>query len=98
MPDLAVLTRAQTCALTGLSADTLDVDPSELESAILNTVVNARDAMADGGGKLTIETSNAYLDENYCRHHAEVRPGQYVSDCHNGYRLWNASRSITTCI
>jgi len=56
----------------------VEVDPSELESAILNTVVNARDAMADGGGKLTIETSNAYLDENYCRHHAEVRPGQYV--------------------
>jgi len=56
----------------------VEVDPSAIESAILNIVVNARDAMADGGGKLTIETSNAYLDENYCRHHTEVRPGQYV--------------------
>jgi signal transduction histidine kinase/ActR/RegA family two-component response regulator len=56
----------------------VEVDPSALESAILNIVVNARDAMADGSGKLTIETSNAYLDENYCRRHTEVRPGQYV--------------------
>ena len=56
----------------------VEVDPNALEAAILNIVVNARDAMADGGGKLTIETSNAFLDENYCRGHAETRPGQYV--------------------
>ncbi len=56
----------------------VEIDPSALESAILNIVVNARDAMTDGGGKLTIETSNAYLDEDYCRGHTEIRPGQYV--------------------
>ncbi len=56
----------------------VEADPSALESAILNVVVNARDAMADKGGKLTIETCNSYLDEIYCREHAELTPGQYV--------------------
>ena len=56
----------------------VEVDPNALESVILNIVVNARDAMTDGAGKLTIETSNAFLDENYCRSHIEIQPGQYV--------------------
>lgn len=51
-------------------------DPAQLENAILNLSVNARDAMADGG-KLTIETSNAFVDETYAEEYA-VDPGQYV--------------------
>ena len=56
----------------------VEVDPNALESAILNLAVNARDAMPEGGS-LTIETSNAYLDETYASANAEVRPGQYVA-------------------
>lgn len=55
----------------------VEVDAAELEAAILNLAVNARDAM-QGGGKMTIETANSYIDESYCRQHDDLRPGQYV--------------------
>jgi two-component system NtrC family sensor kinase len=55
----------------------VEADASEMESTLLNLALNARDAMPDGG-KLTIETSNAYLDDEYCSQHEEIIPGQYV--------------------
>ena len=53
------------------------IDRTNLENAILNLAINARDAM-DGRGRLTIEAGNAYLDDQYVQRQHEVKPGQYV--------------------
>lgn len=53
------------------------IDPAQIENALLNLAINARDAM-NGQGKLTIELGNAHLDDDYARTHDEVTPGQYV--------------------
>ena len=80
MTELLHRTLGEQIELEGVLAPRLwpiEADSNQLESAILNLAVNARDAMQDGG-KLTIETANTYLDERYVETAAEVVPGQYV--------------------
>ncbi|WP_246689566.1 GAF domain-containing protein [Methylobacterium sp. WL116] len=55
------------------------IDPGQLENALLNLCINARDAMPDGG-RITIETANKWLDESGARQH-DMAPGQYLSVC-----------------
>ena len=55
------------------------VDPAQLENALLNLCINARDAMPDGG-RITIETANKWLDDREARIR-ELAPGQYISLC-----------------
>lgn len=83
MSDLLRRALGETISLETVLAGGLwrvEVDPNQLEAAMLNLAVNARDAMPDGG-QLTIETANARLDERYASAHAEVTPGQYVVVC-----------------
>jgi PAS domain S-box-containing protein len=56
---------------------TVSVDEAQLEAAVVNIAINARDAMPDGG-KLAIETRNARLDADYCGRHPDVTPGDFV--------------------
>jgi signal transduction histidine kinase len=65
----------ETVAAAGLW--TVHADSQQLENAILNVAINARDAMPNGG-RLTIETANTYLDDSYCRQNPEVQPGQFA--------------------
>jgi PAS domain S-box-containing protein len=80
MADLLHRTLGETVRLETILTPGLwpvEADPNQLENAILNLAVNARDAMTEGG-KLTVETANAWLDQQYAATHAEVTPGGYV--------------------
>jgi CheY-like chemotaxis protein len=79
--DLLQRTLGETIAFETVSAAGVwnaIADPGELENVLINLAVNARDAMPNGG-RLTIETSNCYLDERYAAAQPEpITPGQYV--------------------
>jgi PAS domain S-box-containing protein len=55
----------------------IEIDVNQMENALLNLAVNARDAMP-GGGKLTLEVANTHIDAHYAAQEAEVTPGQYI--------------------
>ncbi len=100
MTELLHRTLGETIELEAVTASRLwpiEVDQNQLESAILNLAVNARDAMPDGG-KLTIETANTALDESYSAKDSEVVPGQYVmlsvSDSGSGMSKETLSRAF----
>ena len=55
----------------------IKIDPGQIDQIIMNLTVNARDAMPNGG-KFIIETKNTQLDDEYCKTHTEIKPGDYV--------------------
>ncbi len=55
----------------------INVDPAQIDQVLVNLCVNARDAI-EGVGKITVETRNCLLDEEYCSVHASFMPGEYV--------------------
>ena len=61
----------------GVDLGAIKADPGQIDQVIMNLAVNARDAMPEGG-KLTIETTNVVLDENFARMHAPLQAGEYV--------------------
>jgi PAS domain S-box-containing protein len=67
----------QMATVYGKNIGTVKADPAQIEQVIMNLVVNARDAMPNGG-RLRIETSNVELDSSYAREHVTVKPGPYV--------------------
>ena len=100
MMDLLRRTLGETIELQmSASSDlwTVEADPNELENALLNLAVNARDAMP-AGGKLSIEAANVELDEAYVSRHVDLLPGAYVevrvSDTGQGMDTHTMSRAF----
>lgn len=80
MVDMLQRSLAETIELEFIDAAGLwkcEADPGQVENAVLNLAINARDAMPNGG-KLTIETANIRLDEDYTAEQVDVPAGQYV--------------------
>jgi len=83
LPDIVQLlgrTLGEAVQIHTRAADDLSealADPSQVDDAVVNLAINARDAMPDGG-VLIIETSNIFLDEEYAAHHLDVTAGEYV--------------------
>jgi PAS domain S-box-containing protein len=81
MQDLLQRTMGERIELVGKLSDdlwTAFTDANQLESALLNLAINARDAMPDGG-RLTIESANIRLDKTYTSLYEDVQPGDYVA-------------------
>ena len=78
----------------GVGVWSANVDETQLENALLNLAINARDALPEGG-KLTIETANMEIDADYADLHEEVVPGQYVlvSVTDNGIGMTEATQN-----
>jgi signal transduction histidine kinase len=100
MSDLLRRTLGEQIAIETVLAGGLwrvSIDANQLEIAIINLAVNARDAMP-AGGRLTIETANVRLDEGYASKQAEVVPGQYVmlavTDTGSGMSSATAARAF----
>jgi len=69
--------RIELKTVLALDLGRVKVDPAQIEQVVMNLAANARDAMP-AGGRLTIGTANAELDETYTSQHVAVKPGQYV--------------------
>lgn len=83
MSDLLERTLGETIEVETIQAAgawAVEVDVNQMENALINLAVNARDAMPNGG-KLTIEVANTHIDADYAAQEAEVTPGQYVLIC-----------------
>lgn len=100
MSDLLVRTLGATIEVETIQAARawpIEVDVNQMENALLNLAVNARDAMPQGG-KLTMEVANTHIDAHYAAQEAEVTPGQYVlismSDTGEGMSAETLSHAI----